>query len=94
MGIVNLDDEYDSDVDEETSKYVNDEVSEAEKRGDREPLGRPNSFLNRMISHGNKKTEDELAREAAEAEARRNAAQTTAVSSGQTTGAARQTLAQ
>lgn len=83
----NLDDEYDSDVDEETSSYVNKEVEEAEKRGDREPLGRPNSFLNRMISHGNKKTEDEIARDAAELEKSRQT-KLNAVSSGQTMGAA------
>lgn len=34
------------------------EVDEAEKSN--YPEGRPGSLLNRMISHGNKKTEDEI----------------------------------
>lgn len=69
------------------------EVEEAEKHGDREPLGRPNSFLNRMISHGNKKTEDDLAREA-ELAAAKQRAQQAAVSQGQTMGAAQTTVTQ
>lgn len=91
--VVNYDDEYESDVDEETSSYVNKEVEEAEKHGDREPLGRPNSFLNRMISHGNKKTEDQLARDAEEAAAKQRAKQA-AISQGQTMGAAQTTVTQ
>merc|ERR1711904_123647 len=47
--------------DEETSEYVSKEAEEAEKGG--HDAGRPGSLLNRMISHGNKKTEDQLARE-------------------------------
>ena len=29
------------------------------------PQGKPGSFLNKLISHGNKKTEDQIAREKA-----------------------------
>ena len=36
-------------------------MTEAEEKN--YPQGRPGSFLNRLISHGNKKTEDELAAE-------------------------------
>jgi hypothetical protein len=64
-------DEYDSgdeNQDEETSKYLNKEIEKAETEN--HPEGRPGTLLNRMISHGNKKTEDQLAREAAEANAR------------------------
>lgn len=43
--------------------YVSKEADEAEKEG--YDTGRPGSFLNRLISHGNKKTEDQLARESA-----------------------------
>ena len=43
------------------------EADEAEKGGHEQ--GRPGSLLNRMISHGNKKTEDQLAQEAAAANA-------------------------
>lgn len=57
-------DEHDS-ADEETVDYVSKEAEEAEKEG--HSTGRPGSFLNRLISHGNKKTEDQLAREAAAA---------------------------
>ncbi|KAK5047015.1 hypothetical protein LTR84_006957 [Exophiala bonariae] len=61
----NFDEDYDSDGDEETSTFVNKEADDAEKGG--HDQGRPGSLLNRMISHGNKKTEDQLAREAAAA---------------------------
>lgn len=61
----NFDEDYDSNGDEETSNFVNKEAEEAEKAG--HDSGRPGSLLNRMISHGNKKTEDQLAREAAAA---------------------------
>jgi hypothetical protein len=67
-------DEYDSgdeNQDEETSKYLNKEIEKAE--ADNQPEGRPGTLLNRMISYGNKKTEDQLAREAAEANARNTA---------------------
>ncbi|KEF53423.1 uncharacterized protein A1O9_10398, partial [Exophiala aquamarina CBS 119918] len=59
-------DDYDS-GDEETSGFVTKEAEEAEKSG--QEAGRPGSLLNRMISHGNKKTEDQIAREAREAAA-------------------------
>lgn len=61
----NFDEEYDSNGDEETSTFVNKEADDAEKGG--HDSGRPGTLLNRMISHGNKKTEDQLAREAAAA---------------------------
>lgn len=34
------------------------QIEEAEEQN--HPQGRPGSFLNRLISHGNKKTEDQL----------------------------------
>jgi len=43
-------------------------------------MGRPNSFLNRMISHGNQKTERQLAEEQAAYEARQRAGQGNVVS--------------
>jgi len=55
-------DEHDS-ADEETMDYVNKEAEDAEKEN--QDYGKPGSFLNRLILHGNKKTEDQLAREAA-----------------------------
>ncbi|KAI1610848.1 hypothetical protein EDD36DRAFT_442584 [Exophiala viscosa] len=57
-------DENDS-ADEDTVTYVNKEADDAEKDGHSQ--GRPGTFLHRLISHGNKKTEDQLAREAAAA---------------------------
>lgn len=45
-------------ADEETQKHLEKEFAEAEKHGWAE--GKPGSFLNRLISHGNKKTEEEL----------------------------------
>ncbi|KAF2721548.1 hypothetical protein K431DRAFT_284700 [Polychaeton citri CBS 116435] len=38
------------------------EIEKAEADGEKYPQGRPNSFLNRLISHGNKKTEDDIVR--------------------------------
>lgn len=58
-------DDHDDSGDEETQDYVGKEADEAEKEG--YDTGRPGSLLNRMISHGNKKTEDQLARESAAA---------------------------
>ncbi|KAJ9651997.1 hypothetical protein H2198_008739 [Neophaeococcomyces mojaviensis] len=84
-------DDEDASADEETSTYVNREVEDAEKEGDKYPEGRPNSFLNRMISHGNKKTEDELARDAAAAKTRESTHRD-AVGAGQTMGAAKTTV--
>ena len=48
------------DADEETQKHLQKEIAEAEKHGWAE--GKPGSFLNRLIAHGNKKTEEELRR--------------------------------
>ena len=45
--------------------YVNKEADEAEKEG--QDYGKPGSLLNRLIMHGNKKTEDQIAREMAAA---------------------------
>lgn len=52
--------DYDNheDADEETQEYVNKEIDEAEKQG--HDTGRPGSFLNRLISHGNLKTEKQF----------------------------------
>jgi len=86
--------DFDEDVssaDEDTHTYVNKEVDDAEKEGDKYPMGRPNSFLNRMISHGNEKTERQLAKERAEAEAREKAKRD-ALSGGQTAGAGQSNL--
>ncbi|KIW33364.1 uncharacterized protein PV07_00221 [Cladophialophora immunda] len=55
-------DDVDS-ADEETMDYVTKEADDAEKEG--HDAGKPGSFLNRLILHGNKKTEDQLAREMA-----------------------------
>ncbi|KAK5449819.1 hypothetical protein LTS15_008391 [Exophiala xenobiotica] len=55
-------DEHDS-ADEETMDYVTKEADDAEKEG--HDTGKPGSFLNRLITHGNKKTEEQLAKEAA-----------------------------
>merc|ERR1712093_116512 len=55
-------DEHDS-ADEETMDYVTKEADDAEREG--HDTGKPGSFLNRLIMHGNKKTEEQLAREAA-----------------------------
>ncbi|PNS18353.1 hypothetical protein CAC42_6170 [Sphaceloma murrayae] len=54
-------DEHDS-ADDETTGNLHREIEEAEAGNHHE--GRPGSFLNRLISHGNKKTEEQLAREA------------------------------
>ncbi|EXJ63472.1 uncharacterized protein A1O5_11521 [Cladophialophora psammophila CBS 110553] len=58
---INFDD-HDS-ADEETTDYVTKEADDAEREG--HDAGKPGSFLNRLILHGNKKTEDQLAREMA-----------------------------
>jgi len=64
-GTVDNFDEYES-GDEETQEYINKEVEEHEKEADKYPQGRPGTLLNRMISHGNKKTEEQLAKDAEE----------------------------
>jgi hypothetical protein len=53
-----------NDVDEETTGHLHREIERAEAEGHN--TGRPNSFLNRLISHGNDKTEKQLAAEAAQ----------------------------
>jgi len=57
-------DEHDS-ADEETVDYVNTEAEEAEQQ--KLDMGKPGSFLNRLIMHGNKKTEDQIAQDYAAA---------------------------
>lgn len=84
--LANFDDD-DASADEETSNYVNKEVEEYEKDGDKYPQGRPNSFMNRMISHGNKKTEDELERDRVAYEEREKLKRS-GISAGQPAGAA------
>jgi len=49
-------------------------------------MGRPNSFLNRMISHGNQKTEKQLAQDQAEYEARQRAGRGAGYGAGQGSG--------
>lgn len=53
-------DEHD-DYDEETTGYLHKEIDEAENSN--HPEGRPGSFLNRLISHGNKTTEEQIKKE-------------------------------
>ncbi|KAM0713090.1 hypothetical protein Q7P35_000542 [Cladosporium inversicolor] len=55
-------DHDENDVDEETTGHLHREIERAEAEG--HYTGRPNSFLNRLISHGNDKTEKQLATEA------------------------------
>ncbi|KAL8916982.1 MAG: hypothetical protein Q9208_008237 [Pyrenodesmia sp. 3 TL-2023] len=47
-------------ADEETQKHLEKEFAEAEKKGWAE--GKPGSFLNKLIQHGNRKTEEEFAK--------------------------------
>lgn len=54
---MNFDDH--DDADEETQAYLQKEIDAAETGT--EDHGKPGSLLNRMILHGNKKTEDEIA---------------------------------
>ncbi|KAL8750263.1 MAG: hypothetical protein Q9184_006483 [Pyrenodesmia sp. 2 TL-2023] len=46
-------------ADEETQKHLEKEFAEAEKKGWAQ--GKPGSFLNKLIQHGNRKTEEEFA---------------------------------
>ena len=55
-------------ADEETNQQLQKEIEEAEKQG--HDQGKPGSFLHKLIAHGNKKTEEQLAREAREREQR------------------------
>ncbi|KAK5165051.1 uncharacterized protein LTR77_009148 [Saxophila tyrrhenica] len=58
----NLDEvETEDDVDDETAGHLQREIDKAEREG--HPEGKPGSFLNKLISHGNKKTEEQLQRE-------------------------------
>lgn len=52
-------------LDEETTGHLHKELAEADEEDSKYPQGRPGSFLNRLISHGNKKTEDQIAAEIA-----------------------------
>ncbi|KAI4741737.1 hypothetical protein E4T50_07817 [Aureobasidium sp. EXF-12298] len=52
-------------LDEETTGHLHKQLEEAEAEDSKYPQGRPGSFLNRLISHGNKKTEDQIAAEIA-----------------------------
>lgn len=51
------------DIDDETAGYLQREADKAEESD--QPHGKPGSFLNKLIMHGNKKTEEQLAREQA-----------------------------
>ena len=73
-------DDYDE-ADEETNVSVNKEYDDAEKN-DEEPYGKPGSLINRMIMHGNKKTEEQIASESTTSGGRTAGTTTTA---GQTT---------
>ncbi|KAF7196698.1 hypothetical protein HII31_02068 [Pseudocercospora fuligena] len=58
----NVDDVDDaSDVDEETYGNISKDIDRAERDG--HDQGKPGSFLNKLILSGNKKTEEQLARE-------------------------------
>ena len=48
-------------MDDETAGHLSREAERAEEQG--QDTGKPGSFLNRLIEHGNKKTEAQLARE-------------------------------
>nr|POE51859.1 hypothetical protein CFP56_26066 [Quercus suber] len=58
-----LEADYDEDdVDEETTGHLHKEIEKASEE-DKYPHGKPGSFLNKLIMSGNKKTEEQLARE-------------------------------
>ena len=57
-------DEFDE-ADDETQTHLDKEYAQAETK-DEEPYGKPGSLLNKLIMHGNKKTEDEIARGSAQ----------------------------
>ncbi|KAK4494817.1 hypothetical protein PRZ48_014173 [Zasmidium cellare] len=60
----NLDEHQEpEDIDEETTGHLHREIEKAEEEGYSQ--GKPGSFLNKLIMHGNKKTEEQMAREAA-----------------------------
>lgn len=57
--IANLDENYDpDDIDEETTGHLHREIEKAEAEGHTQ--GKPGSFLNKLIMHGNSKTEKEM----------------------------------
>lgn len=53
-------DEHDE-ADDETTGNLHREINEAEEGN--HDSGKPGSFLNRLISHGNKKTEEQIRKE-------------------------------
>ena len=62
--IANLDEvEDENDVDDETTGNLGRDIEKAESDG--HDQGKPGSFLNKLIMHGNKKTEEQIAREQA-----------------------------
>ena len=52
-----------SDADEETATHLQREIERAEKEG--HDQGKPGGLLNRLIQHGNRKTEEQMRREMA-----------------------------
>ena len=54
-----------SDADEDTTSYLQKQIEEAEKNN--YDSGKPGSLLNRLINHGNKKTEEQMMKENAAA---------------------------
>ncbi|GAB1727204.1 hypothetical protein KC343_g14958 [Hortaea werneckii] len=58
----NLDEAEDpEDIDEETTGHLHKQIEHAQDSD--EPHGKPGSFLNKLIMHGNKRTEEQIARE-------------------------------
>jgi hypothetical protein len=56
----NTDVVFQEDIDDEAHRDLSRDINKAEE-DESYPQGRPGSLLNRLISHGNKKTEDEIA---------------------------------
>jgi hypothetical protein len=52
-----------SDADEETSSHLQKEIEKAEKEG--YDQGKPGGLLNKLIQHGNRKTEEQMRQELA-----------------------------
>ena len=50
----------DSDIDDDAHRDLHRDYKKSEAEEDKYPQGRPGGMLNRLISHGNKKTEDEI----------------------------------
>ncbi|KAK4900070.1 hypothetical protein LTR27_002833 [Elasticomyces elasticus] len=81
-------DEYDDeeDVDDEAYRHLQREMRKAEENHE-EPYGKQGSFLNKLIMHGNKKTEEEMARDSAlSSENRKPVAGTTGAQTAANTG--------